>query len=131
MVKQWQNENAIYMRGFRTRRTSRMEPFCKNSYWLSINHLVKQSPDQNTISRGGFRTVKYLGWSLFAKIVNGFNAKFQLINLLKYSLIYVFQLFSTWDSLVKVRSVHGFQVSNEFCHGFQVSNGFSCRYFLV
>ena len=32
------------------------------------------------------RPVKHLGWSLFAKIVNRFKAKFQLIILLKYSL---------------------------------------------
>ena len=37
-----------------------------------------------------FGPVKYLGQILFAKIGNGFKAIFQLTNLLKYSLTYIF-----------------------------------------
>ena len=78
----------------------------KKSYLeqFSINHLIKQWEDQNTVSRGGFRTRQTSRMEPFSKIVNDFKAKFQLTNLLKYSLIYIFQLFSTWDSLLKNRS---------------------------
>ena len=47
------------------------------------------------IQGADFGLAKYLGWSLFAKVVNGFKAKFQLTSLLKYSLTYIFQFFST------------------------------------